>query len=417
MLTTERRGSDNPPGGVKRCDTPFVHGNASKLSTSPQPRWQTLLNRLSVANPLVSNLPAGLPTSSPSPLSRRASSDFNTGVNNDVTHHNRNASSGGEQAYGFGSRKASTPHGVGLYPLVVPSSQTSAGPRTPVQTAIAQLQALEAAKAQSRARKKAAKLLAKKTHRQQREEATKARSDTLSVHRPGRERSCSVTAGASDDDAGLNDLDDDDSSQEDDGDISSGGISSDVDVSDSHDKTNGGGTKKRKRAHHHHHKHHHHVKHHHGGKHHHGKHHHHHHHHTRSKRRKKDESADDKKSSHHHRHHSKNNDDKHVDDKHNNNNVRGPTPGNNNDSSSKHSHGDRHHRHENHSRAEYGIEASRLYRTYRTSTSDVEREAAVERADNRAKMEATEERERRIASDDDDDKAHGGGTTWWGCTR
>ena len=47
-------------------------------------------------------------------------------------------------------------------PLVVPSSPTSTSPKTPVQTAIAQLQAMEKSKAETRARRRAEKLAAKK---------------------------------------------------------------------------------------------------------------------------------------------------------------------------------------------------------------------------------------------------------------
>lgn len=368
MATTEASGGP-------RCPTPFAHIRASQgVTGSTPPRWQTLLNRLSGANPLARPGAAF----SPSPLS--------VSVTTSRAHHQLAG-----DAVGIPSAPPVT--GAGLKPnrhlrqavvaaghtrlipkngvagptcaaLVVTASPTSTSPKTPVQTAIAQLRAMEAAKDAARARKKAEKEAAGKLQLRARRQkcltgaaatAARTRSDALAAHRPAREPS--VTLEVSDED-------------DSDGEETSSGLS----VSDW--SAGGAGANKRKRDGERKHKKHHH--HHHHGKHGHGKHKHH-------------ASKDDlgRKNHHHHRHntrHSKHKRHKAAEE-----------------SNKKHRRRHHHHNHGDGVTDQQALDAHRLeWEAVSVSNHDSE-------PDNHAmKAEATEEREARVETECSSQKAEGG---------
>lgn len=162
-----------------RPPTPFVHAPPSpgvKIAREPSsrsPRWQTVLDRLSHANPLAPSGESATGSSfgiaHPRPRARSASSDhpgnaFYGGARNGARAAGSDHSGPGPDLSGVSCAtdairsEAIRPEAIrpdAARPLVVPSSPESRRPKTEVQTAIAILRNVEAAKSAARARREA----------------------------------------------------------------------------------------------------------------------------------------------------------------------------------------------------------------------------------------------------------------------
>jgi len=209
-------------GSAPRCPTPFAHGpmsptkGCSSASGTP-PRWQTLLNRLSSANPLASTPGAvGLfPGSVPPPGGLAAASANVSVVSGDsvarvatsCSHHPHSRLAPASLHRVALEASASIADGARHDPVSSPRPQRpcarahlnpmfrTESPKTEVQTAIAMLQAAEEEKERARRRRRDERVAAKEAKRLAAsgggargaaERAAKSRAEILARHRPAR---------------------------------------------------------------------------------------------------------------------------------------------------------------------------------------------------------------------------------------
>ena len=261
-----------------RCPTPFAHGPASPTrgcaSSGTPPRWQTLLNRLSSANPLA-HTPGAVGLHHPHPSA--ASAKMYAKIDNGIPHHHsrlapptlhRVALEASTSIRGYdhtpvvSSPRPCKPRAAQhLNPLFRTES-----PKTEVQTAIAVLQAAEAEKERIREERRDARAAAKEAKRHAgdtrgaAQRAAQSRAEILAHHRPARTDS-------------LKDVSDSDDSSDSDGETSS------LSSLETNEKASGNKRKHQTHAHDHH---------------------------TRSKvakRRKKETKHHSERKHHHHHHH------------------------------------------------------------------------------------------------------------------
>ena len=187
-----------------RCPTPFAHGPASPTrgcaSSGTPPRWQTLLNRLSSANPLA-HTPGAVGLHHPHPSA--ASAKMYAKIDNGIPHHHsrlapptlhRVALEASTSIRGYdhtpvvSSPRPCKPRAAQhLNPLFRTES-----PKTEVQTAIAVLQAAEAEKERVREERRDARAAAKEAKRHAgdtrgaAQRAAQSRAEILAHHRPAR---------------------------------------------------------------------------------------------------------------------------------------------------------------------------------------------------------------------------------------
>ena len=187
-----------------RCPTPFAHGPASPTrgcaSSGTPPRWQTLLNRLSSANPLA-HTPGAVGLHHPHPSA--ASAKMYAKIDNGIPHHHsrlapptlhRVALEASTSIRGYdhtpvvSSPRPCKPRAAQhLNPLFRTES-----PKTEVQTAIAVLQAAEAEKERIREERRDARAAAKEAKRHAGDtrgaarRAAQSRAEILAHHRPAR---------------------------------------------------------------------------------------------------------------------------------------------------------------------------------------------------------------------------------------
>ena len=141
-----------------RCPTPFAHGPASPTrgcaSSGTPPRWQTLLNRLSSANPLA-HTPGAVGLHHPHPSA--ASAKMYAKIDNGIPHHHSRLAP--PKLHRVALEASTSIRGYDHTPVVSsprPCKPRAAqhlnplfrteSPKTEVQTAIAVLQAAEAEK-------------------------------------------------------------------------------------------------------------------------------------------------------------------------------------------------------------------------------------------------------------------------------
>ena len=206
-------------GSAPRCPTPFAHGptsptkGCSSTSGTP-PRWQTLLNRLSSANPLASPGAVGLfPGNFHPPPGPRGHSAASANVVSDVatscSHHPHSRLAPASLHRVALEASASIADGRMRHaPVSSPRPERPAArahlnpmfrtesPKTEVQTAIAMLQAAEEEKERARRRRRDERAAAKEAKRLagssrggargSAERAAMSRAEILARHRPAR---------------------------------------------------------------------------------------------------------------------------------------------------------------------------------------------------------------------------------------
>ena len=184
-----------------RCPTPFAHGPASPTrgcaSSGTPPRWQTLLNRLSSANPLA-HTPGAVGLHHPSSA---ASAKMHAKIDNGIHHHHsrlapptlHRVALEASTSIAYHHTPVSSPRpckpraAQHLNPLFRTES-----PKTEVQTAIAVLQAAEAEKERIREERRDARAAAKEAKRHAgdtrgaAQRAAQSRAEILAHHRPAR---------------------------------------------------------------------------------------------------------------------------------------------------------------------------------------------------------------------------------------
>ena len=205
-------------GSAPRCPTPFAHGpmsptkGCSSASVTP-PRWQTLLNRLSSANPLASPGAVGLFPGNFHPPGAGGHSAASANVSSDVgtscSHHlhSRLAPASLHRVALEASASIADAH-LRYAPVSSPRPERPAArahlnpmfrtesPKTEVQTAIAMLQAAEEEKERARRRRRDERAAAKEAKRLAgtsgggargaAERAARSRAEILAQHRPAR---------------------------------------------------------------------------------------------------------------------------------------------------------------------------------------------------------------------------------------
>ena len=277
-------------GSAPRCPTPFAHGpmsptkGCSSASVTP-PRWQTLLNRLSSANPLASPGAVGLFPGNFHPPGAGGHSAASANVSSDVgtscSHHlhSRLAPASLHRVALEASASIADAH-LRHAPVSSPRPERPAArahlnpmfrtesPKTEVQTAIAMLQAAEEEKERARRRRRDERAAAKEAKRLAgtsgggargaAERAARSRAEILAQHRPARTDSLdsldalddrTSRSSQSGSDASSSDDDDDD---DDDGSGDSGTSS----ISEP-TETKSGARRAGRHRHHRHHRHHH----------------------------------------------------------------------------------------------------------------------------------------------------------------
>ena len=277
-------------GSAPRCPTPFAHGpmsptkGCSSASVTP-PRWQTLLNRLSSANPLASPGAVGLFPGNFHPPGAGGHSAASANVSSDVgtscSHHlhSRLAPASLHRVALEASASIADAH-LRYAPVSSPRPERPAArahlnpmfrtesPKTEVQTAIAMLQAAEEEKERARRRRRDERAAAKEAKRLAgtsgggargaAERAARSRAEILAQHRPARTDSLdsldalddrTSRSSQSGSDASSSDDDDDD---DDDGSGDSGTSS----ISEP-TETKSGARRAGRHRHHRHHRHHH----------------------------------------------------------------------------------------------------------------------------------------------------------------
>ena len=277
-------------GSAPRCPTPFAHGpmsptkGCSSASVTP-PRWQTLLNRLSSANPLASPGAVGLFPGNFHPPGAGGHSAASANVSSDVgtscSHHlhSRLAPASLHRVALEASASIADAH-LRHAPVSSPRPERPAArahlnpmfrtesPKTEVQTAIAMLQAAEEEKERARRRRRDERAAAKEAKRLAgtsgggargaAERAARSRAEILAQHRPARTDSLDSldalddrTSRSSQSGSDASSSDDDD----DDGDDGSGdsGTSSISEPTE----TKSGARRAGRHRHHRHHRHHH----------------------------------------------------------------------------------------------------------------------------------------------------------------
>ena len=278
-------------GSAPRCPTPFAHGpmsptkGCSSASGTP-PRWQTLLNRLSSANPLASPGAVGLfpgnfhPPPGPAGHSA-ASANVVSDVATSCSHHPHSRLAPASLHRVALEASASIADGRMRHaPVSSPRPERPAArahlnpmfrtesPKTEVQTAIAMLQAAEEEKERARRRRRDERAAAKEAKRLAgtsgggargaAERAARSRAEILAQHRPARTDSLdsldalddrTSRSSQSGSDASSSDDDDDD---DDDGSGDSGTSS----ISEP-TETKSGARRAGRHRHHRHHRHHH----------------------------------------------------------------------------------------------------------------------------------------------------------------
>ena len=253
-------------GSAPRCPTPFAHGpmsptkGCSSASVTP-PRWQTLLNRLSSANPLASPGAVGLFPGNFHPPGAGGHSAASANVSSDVgtscSHHlhSRLAPASLHRVALEASASIADAH-LRHAPVSSPRPERPAArahlnpmfrtesPKTEVQTAIAMLQAAEEEKERARRRRRDERAAAKEAKRLAgtsgggargaAERAARSRAEILARHRPARTDSLdsldalddrTSRSSQSGSDASSSDDDDDDDGDDGSGDSGTSSIS------------------------------------------------------------------------------------------------------------------------------------------------------------------------------------------------
>ena len=266
-----------------RCPTPFAHGPASPTrgcaSSGTPPRWQTLLNRLSSANPLAHTPGAvGLHHHDPSAASAKMYAKIDNGIPH---HHSRLAP---PTLHRVALEASTSIRGYDHTPVVSsprPCKPRAAqhlnplfrteSPKTEVQTAIAVLQAAEAEKERIREERRDARAAAKEAKRHAgdtrgaAQRAAQSRAEILAHHRPARTDSLK-DASDSDDSSDSNGETSSLSSLETNEKASGNKRKHQTHAHDHHTRSKVAKRRKKETKHHpdrkHHHRHHHHSKHH-----------------------------------------------------------------------------------------------------------------------------------------------------------